>query len=544
MKPAELNEFPAALARRFAARRREAEALRDVESSKQLHTLWRQSFIAAGIGWSSWSLKKEGLEYSINVAPLHGLSVNEEDVADLKELSDRYRDSLSLEVRDQITKLIFEYAGKHHVFSTEFPIIQPDGGERWVAMHSKVEVDDVGQPARVLSVLQDIDARKRVELALQDSERRFRDFMDKSPIVAFIKHRDGRYVYANKLFREVLIGPHAVETMTPEDRVVGRYDYEIYPEPISKHLRTHDLALWNSEQIWYGIEEVPLANGELRSWWVVKFLFANHTGERFLGGMALDMSDRLLAEERARELLDELAHVNRLGTMGKLTSELAHELNQPLYATANYAEACLNLLDTTPDDRATQVEWLTQILAQTRRMREIVRRVSGYSSRNASVPEESQINELIEECCELMAMRYRKEQLNIRLELDPALPEVVLQPLQFQQIVVNLITNAHEALRDVPAAERSIVIRTRREDARVVLEIADTGPGITPEIRAKLFEPFATTKPDGMGLGLSIIRSIVENHGGSMSVRDNVPRGAVFIVHLPLVPQGTHYAHL
>jgi C4-dicarboxylate-specific signal transduction histidine kinase len=215
---------------------------------------------------------------------------------------------------------------------------------------------------------------------------------------------------------------------------------------------------------------------------------------------------------------------------------LAHELNQPLYAVGNFAEACLKILSN-PNGNQTQVTpWLEQIQRQSKRMSEIIRRVSGYGSKSAPLPQTVKLNELIRSCCELLTPRMRKEPVQMEFDLASDLPLVTVQPTQIQQIIVNLVTNAIEALQDQPVTNRLIGIRTRRDPPdHVLIEVTDNGPGIPPELLPKIFVPFTTTKSEGMGLGLSIVRSIVESHGGSIAALPRQPRGMNFQIRLPLV---------
>jgi two-component system sensor kinase FixL len=297
-----------------------------------------------------------------------------------------------------------------------------------------------------------------------------------------------------------------------------------------------DHEVWQSNQNWQGIEHVPISDGTMLTWWVAKFIYNNSRGERFLGGVALDLTEKIKAEDRARSLLEELAHLDRLGTIGQLVSELAHELNQPLYAVGNFAEACLKILSN-PDANQSQVTpWLEQIQRQSKRMSEIIRRVSGYGSKSAPVPQAVKLNELIRSCCELLTPRLRKEPVQMEFDLASDLPLVTAQPTQIQQIIVNLVTNALEALQEMPVTNRLIGIRTRRDPPNhVLIEVSDNGPGIAPELLPRIFTAFTTTKSEGMGLGLSIVRSIIESHGGQITAIPRQPRGMIFQIRLPLV---------
>jgi C4-dicarboxylate-specific signal transduction histidine kinase len=169
-------------------------------------------------------------------------------------------------------------------------------------------------------------------------------------------------------------------------------------------------------------------------------------------------------------------------------------------------------------------------------MSEIIRRVSGYGSKSAPLPQAVKLNELIRSCCELLTPRLRKEPVQMEFDLASDLPLVTVQPTQIQQIIVNLVTNAIEALQDQPVTNRLIGIRTRRDGPdHVLIDVSDNGPGISTELLPSIFAPFTTTKSEGMGLGLSIVRSIVESHGGHIAAIPRQPRGMIFQIRLPLV---------
>jgi len=520
--------LPRAVERFLAQRARLQPWVAEAREREFRNQLWYQGLTSAGVALWIWNCREGCLECSHNMAPIYGLSPEE-----YPESSQRLIDQISVildpDTISILTKLFFPTAEAEDVFSLEYRYRHPDGDMRWLSLQGILERDEQRMPIRLIGVLTDINERKQTALALRDSEQRFRDFMDKGPCVVFIKDADGRYVYVNQLFSDMITLPRL-------QTVIGRRDEELYPAEIAQQILLRDHEIWQKNETWQGIEHVPIIDGTVFTWWVVKFLFSNSRGERYLGGIALDLTDRLRAEERAQTLLEELAHQDRLGTIGQLVSELAHELNQPLYAVGNFAEACLKILSNPAADQTQVTPWLEQIQRQSKRMSEIIRRVSGYGSKDAPLPEPVMLNELIRSCCELLAPRLRKEPVQMEFDLANDLPLVTAQPTQIQQIIINLVTNALEALQDEPITPRLIGIRTRRDPPDgVVIEVSDNGPGIAPDLLPRIFEPFTTTKSEGMGLGLSIVRSIVESHGGRITAEPRQPRGMTFQIRLPLV---------
>ena len=524
----ELTLLPRTVERILAQRMRLLPWVTEACEREFRDDLWCQGLKAAGVSLWIWNCRDGYLECSHNMAPIYGLSPEE-----FPESSQKLIDKIGVVLHPNdlpiISELFFPQPEAANEFALEYRYLHPSGDFRWLWLQGILERDAAGIPIRVIGVVTDINERKQTALALRDSEQRFRDFMDKGPCVVFIKDADGRYVYVNQMFSDMITLPRL-------QTVIGRHDEELYPPEVARQILERDHEIWQTNISWQGIEHVPVIDGTMLTWWVAKFIYSNSRGERFLGGVALDLTEKIKAEERARTLLEELAHLDRLGTIGQLTSELAHELNQPLYAVGNFAEACLKVLSN-PNASQTQVTpWLEQIQRQSKRMSEIIRRVSGYGSKSAPLPQTVKLNELIRSCCELLTPRLRKEPVQMEFDLANDLPLVTVQPTQIQQIIVNLVTNAIEALQDQPVTNRLIGIRTRRDlPDHVLIEVTDNGPGIPPELLPKIFVPFTTTKAEGMGLGLSIVRSIIESHGGSIAALPRQPRGMNFQIRLPLV---------
>jgi two-component system sensor kinase FixL len=233
-------------------------------------------------------------------------------------------------------------------------------------------------------------------------------------------------------------------------------------------------------------------------------------------------------------LLHKLTHVSRLATMGEMAAGIAHELNQPLTAIASYAQACDWLLARGSTDTAEIRDALQQITAQGLRAGDIIRRLRELvrapdTQRNLTDP-----NELIEELKALALTDARLHGTRLAFELAPGLPRATLNRVEIQQVLLNLVRNAIEALECVRPERRDILVRTATTSARdVEISVADTGPGVDPKIIDRLFSPFVTTKAAGAGLGLAISRSIVEAHRGTLRYRGDGAGGACFVLTLP-----------
>ncbi|MEX2142129.1 MAG: ATP-binding protein [Pirellulales bacterium] len=247
--------------------------------------------------------------------------------------------------------------------------------------------------------------------------------------------------------------------------------------------------------------------------------------------------DKRQTEDQLHERLAQLAHVSRLTTMGELVSELAHELNQPLYAIANFSEACLNLARSSPTPQDNElISWLEQICEQSHRAGEIIKRVYSFVRKAPAQARSVDINALVHECARLVQVNLRHQGVALRLELAEGLPEVSVDPVQIQQVLVNLMNNAMDAMSHLPRTDREIMVRSRcNETEAIEVSVTDRGRGAAEQNLERLFEPFFTTKAEGMGMGLSISRSIIEAHDGRLWAEPAADgRGLTFRFTLPL----------
>jgi C4-dicarboxylate-specific signal transduction histidine kinase len=255
----------------------------------------------------------------------------------------------------------------------------------------------------------------------------------------------------------------------------------------------------------------------------------------------LDLTERKEAEEnlrqserRYREAQAELAHVTRVTTLGELTASIAHEVNQPLAGVVANAEACLGWLDReTPnlDGARRSVEW---IIKDGNRAGEVIRRVRALASKTDAQKAPLNINDVVNEAIALVQRELLNHQVSLRMELASALPVVLADRVQLQQVIINLVINGIEAMQAVTDRPSELVLRSHEDDAhRVTVSVKDCGVGISSENADRLFDAFFTTKSAGMGMGLSVCRSIIEAHGGRLWAEPNLPQGATFHFTLP-----------
>ena len=269
---------------------------------------------------------------------------------------------------------------------------------------------------------------------------------------------------------------------------------------------------------------MELAVGEMRS-----------SNQRFFTGFIRDLTERQQTEARLQELQSELVHISRLTAMGEMASTLAHELNQPLSAIANYLKGSRRLLEDNSDEQSTMLrDAVDKAADQAIRAGQIIRRLRDFVARGESERRVESVKKLVEEASALALVGAKDQGVRVKFQLDPTIDFVLADKVQVQQVLLNLIRNAIDAMQD--SKKRDLLISTTpTEDGMIAISVTDTGAGIAPEMASQLFQPFVTTKAQGMGVGLSISRTIVESHGGQINCEPNPGGGTIFRFTLRVV---------
>ncbi|WP_247710440.1 sensor histidine kinase [Qipengyuania huizhouensis] len=316
------------------------------------------------------------------------------------------------------------------------------------------------------------------------------------------------------------------------DEVNGRNVSVLMPDPyrtahdgyLERYYRTGERRIIGKGRIVVGEHKdgstfpIELAVGEMQT-----------EGHRYFTGFIRDLTERQQAEDRLQELQSELVHISRLTALGEMASALAHEINQPLSAIANYLKGSRMLLtrEDPPLDRISDA--VEQASGQALRAGEIIRRLRDFVARGETERSIESLPKLVEEASALALVGAKEHGIRVLYDFDPKIDLVLVDKVQIQQVVLNLVRNAVDSMAEAASSERRLIIAidgSSEELARVA--VSDTGPGIRPEIADRLFQPFITTKRTGMGVGLSISRTIVEAHGGRIWAGPSAEGGAEF----------------
>jgi PAS domain S-box-containing protein len=396
-------------------------------------------------------------------------------------------------------------------------------------------------PARV-AVLKLVASQAAISLEnirlyreVAEREAKIRRLVDSNIIGILIFDLEGRIIEANDAFL------HTVG-YDREDLVAGRMRWtDLTPPKWRDHdaQRVEEVKMTGTAQAFekeYFRKDgscVPVLVG------AASFEDTGNQGVAFV----LDLTERKRAEaeareseQRYREMQMELAHANRVSTMGLLTASIAHEVNQPITAAVTDALAAMRWLRTQPPNFDEVAESLARIVSEGNRAGEVIRRIRILTKKAPPRKEDLEINEAVLEVIALTRAEVLKNGVTVRTQLAEGLPVIRADRVQLQQVILNLIINAVEAMRDVGEEDRELLISTSNQPDGVCVEVRDSGPGFAPAALERLFEAFYTTKPGGLGLGLSICRLIIEAHNGRLWARPNLPRGAIFSFIAPAHP--------
>jgi two-component system sensor kinase FixL len=375
-----------------------------------------------------------------------------------------------------------------------------------------------------------IAARIQAEIALRDSEERFRQLTEHIREVFWVHGiEEERFLYVSPAYEEVwgrpIHGLHErpldwIEAVHPDDR----------PRVQTAHLAKRKLGYFDEEY------RIVRPDGTLRWIWDRGFPVHDEAGYIYrIAGLAEDITTRKLAEDQLRRQQVELARMSRLSLAVELASNLAHQLNQPLAAIVAYTQACLTLLRQANTDPRVLTGTLDEVVSQGLRAGEIIRHLRELVQKHPAAQAALDLNALFHAVVHYAQLELRQAGVSLKLELADPLPAVLADDIQIQLVVLYLVRNAIEAMSERDGEPRELTLCTALFDANSVLAtVRDSGPGLSPAVEAQLFQPFFTTKPGGMGLGLSVSRSIIESQNGQLWAMPNPDGGASFHFTLPI----------
>jgi PAS domain S-box-containing protein len=366
---------------------------------------------------------------------------------------------------------------------------------------------------------------------LQENEYRLRAIIQSEPECVKLQAADGTVLEINPA------GLKLVDADRPED-IVGKRIYSVVAPEYTDFYRENMRRVFAGEAVVYEFRSITLKG---RTCWMETHAvpLRDARGAIYaLLGITRDITEHKLAEEQARRHQTELARVARLSTMGEMATGLAHELNQPLAAIANFARGCIRRLHGGAVAPVELVGPLEEICQQAERASEVMRHVRDFVRKREPQLAAADINHIVRSVAKLTEIETRQQNTVLKLELAPELPRVLADPIMVEQVIGNLVRNSVEAMAEARSQRREITIRTGPNGGGAVeIEIGDTGPGIDGALIDQVFDQFFTTKPDGVGMGLSISRSIVESHGGSIRAESRAGGGATFRFSLQAAAQ-------
>jgi two-component system sensor kinase FixL len=429
----------------------------------------------------------------------------------------RFLQSLHPDDRDAVTAAMSKALTGDGAYESKHRIVRPNGKTWWIAARGRVEFDDGHKPIRMRGISMDITAQKH-------AEEKFRLTVEASPNGIILVDKEGHIVLVNsqteKLFgytREEIIG-RSVETLVPQRfrHAHPSYRRAFLEEPKARAMGAgRELYARRKDGTEFPVE-IALAPIE--------------TPEgTFILSAVVDISARKQAEMDAQRHRTELAHLSRVALMGEMSGSLAHELNQPLAGIISNAAAGQRFIDQGNISLTELREVLADIVADGNRASAVIRGIRNMVKKGEMVRQRMNLNDAVMNVVQLAQPDALLRSCELKTVLEPDLPEIEADPVQMRQILLNLVINAFDAMRDTPSANRIVEITTKwNRNGAISTSVRDYGVGIPEEMRERIFDPFFTTKSEGLGMGLAIVRSIVESHAGKLVAENADGGGARF----------------
>lgn len=376
--------------------------------------------------------------------------------------------------------------------------------------------------------------QKQVKEALQESRERIRGIIDGS-IEGICVHRDWRPLFVNQTLADILgyDSPAEILAMSSNAEFIAPHERDRIREYLQA--REKDRAAprrYEFEALRRDGTTVVLENVVTKIDW---------GGQPAILATLIDITKHKRAEEEARQLRAQLGHIDRLNTLGEMAAGIAHEINQPLTAILSRCGAARRRIENGDPDMTKLLNALEVIEQQAQRTGEVIQRVRELAKQKSEHREVINISTLVQQCIEFAEMDGQAQGINTEVDLDRDLPPITGDPVQIQQVILNLIRNASDAMEQMPVGDRHLTVSVRDHvGSAVQVAISDCGSGLSEATESKLYQSFFTTKASGMGMGLSICRSIVSAHGGRFWFTRNPERGVTFQFTLPTACETEH----
>ncbi|HUI19849.1 MAG TPA: PAS domain S-box protein [Methylocella sp.] len=485
---------------------------------------------AAGIGSWEWDLDQDVISCSQSCARLFGTMPG-------RPISSKALTSLLHSADQARASAAFSAARTKGALDIEVRAVRAVGEDQWLHVKGAVPPGH-DRPKGMTGIVLDIDQRKRTEDELRSHRQHLQSILDTVPDAMIVAGEDG-IISSFSAAAERLFGYAAVE-------VVGQNVNILMPEPdrsrhdgyIERYRRTNERRIIGVGRVVTGQRKdgstfpMHLSVGEML---IEDPRHSTGFTRRHFTSFIRDLTERQETQAKLHELQGNLFHVSRLSALGEMASSLAHELNQPLAAINNYLKGSQRLLQESQDPRAAMILGaLDKAAEQALRAGAIIRRLRDFVTRRESEKTIVRVARLLEEASALALVGTRELGVMVRFQVAPSVASVLVDAIQIQQVLVNLLRNAVEAMQEC-ARQELLVAATLTSNSLVEIMVSDTGHGVPEELLPRLFEPFVTTKDTGMGVGLSISKAIIEAHGGRLWVEANPVGGTIFRFTLPAV---------
>jgi len=445
--------------------------------------------------------------------------------------------AVSPQDREALLRNWREASTKGREFAEEFRVETPDGETRAVSCRVIPLFTEEGEFSGHLWACTDVTERQRTEEKLRDLavelEERVKELNCLFGITRISEQYRGSLTEILSKTVELLPPSWEHEDVACARIVLSGLDFKTRNYAETPWMQKADINMHGEKVGWVEVGYLKAMPERDEGPFLAEERSLLHSVAERLGRVAERLDAEKKLDEKENELRSRLTHLTRIGVVGEMASSIAHEVNQPLTAVATYAQACRRMIAAGLAEEGEVLEALDRISAEAMRAGDIVHRLKALVRKHESQRTDVDVNDLVRDIERLASVDARLHDTILRLDLAPGLPSAVADGIQVQQVLLNLIRNAIDAMEGVETRQREVVVRSEEGEGDIRVSVSDNGCGISEALNSELFQPFFTTKKEGLGVGLSISRSIVESHGGRMWYMRNPGGGTTFFFTLP-----------